>query len=91
MKSKPPKVSKKWTPAERLSVVGWISQISLDRISRDNPNMPALAKKPVHDVFVWLDMLATATPSVLESWRSDLLKPYDSSKDHNGVEVLVIK
>ena len=81
----PPEVSDCWTAHERLAVISWITRITLDRIQRDDPEMPFVAKEPMRELFRAIQFVATESPSVLEDYRAILLKPYDPSRDHHGV------
>ncbi len=87
MISYPPKCSKKWTEAERLSIIGWICGIWKDRLDRDNPRMPAIAKQPTIELIKALKLISTGSRFQLEMNRDALEKPYDSSLDHLGVVI----
>jgi hypothetical protein len=78
----PPKCSKEWTTEERSALAAWISELAIDRIQRDNPAMPVLAKSPIYEMFRTIRWVLTASSAFLEENREALEKPYDKSKDH---------
>ena len=81
----PPPASKEWTPAERLAIINWYCEITKDRIRRDDPSVPIVAKKAMLDLFIAIAFVASQPVKDLEQYRDVLLKPYDRSKDHHGV------
>jgi hypothetical protein len=81
----PPKCSAEWTDAERRKLAAFITMMSIDRIRGDDPNMPALAKKPVYELFRSLHFLMTACAELLEENRAAYEKPFDSSQNYHGV------
>ena len=83
----PPTVSRDWNAAERLAVIGWITRIAMDRITRDDPTVPLLAKAPVRELMRAIGFITAAHSAVLEDYRAVLLKPYNPARDYNGVEV----
>lgn len=80
----PPKCSPLWLEKERMALAAWIAEISMDRIQRDSPNMPVVAKEPVHEVIRCIHFVLTKPASVLEDNRAALEKPYDPSKDRHS-------
>lgn len=88
MVSHPPICSKLWTEDERLSLISWIAGITLDRIRRDDPNMPFVAKQKIFDLMETIDFVSSRSASFLEANRVALEKPYDSSRDYHGMLIV---
>jgi hypothetical protein len=84
MISYPPKCSPAWSAAERLSLIEWHANITLTRIREDDPGMPVVAKKPIHDLLTWTKRLATMPTERLESYRAELEKPYDDTRNYHS-------
>ena len=84
----PPKCSPDWTPQERLAYIRWMAEIMLDRIERDNPGMPLVAKRPVYDLMCTARLVAMAPPAFLEKNRAALEKAYDPENDRIDINVI---
>lgn len=77
----PPKCSTEWTPEERCKLGAWVCWVALDRIRRDDPMLPVLAKEPTAALLFTMQVLLDAPAEVLEENREAFEKPYDDSKD----------
>lgn len=85
MTNHPFQCSAAWTTEERSAYVTWMAQMSLDRIDRDDPAMPVLAKAPIRSLFETIYRVLTWPAARLEENRAALMKPYDPSKDQHSV------
>lgn len=82
--SHPPECSKEWRMEERLAYINWLATLTLDRINRDDPNMPVVSKVHTFDVLRWMKWMASAPAYFLEEHREMIEKPYDATKDRHA-------
>jgi len=89
MISYPPTCSDQWTPEERLRWLDWYARMMLTRIREDNPEMPVLAKRPVHEAMLWVQRMATWPAWKLEAHRELIEKPVDDALNYHEVWMVV--